>query len=92
MAGRRRRDAEGDQGVGVLLGELLGRVDGPAELLRRLDDVVGRHDEHDRVRVAARAIRAAPRPMHAAVSRPIGSPTIVVGRQVRAAAAGASSR
>ena len=49
----RRRDAEGDQGVGELVGELLGGVDGPAELLDRLDDVVGRHDDDGRVRVLA---------------------------------------
>src|SRR5205823_4557817 len=44
-------DAEGDQGVRVLLGDLGGDVGGAAELLHRLDDVVGGGDQHDRVGV-----------------------------------------
>ena len=37
----------------MFLGHLRGHVDGPAELLDRLDDVVGRHHQHDRGRVLA---------------------------------------
>ena len=35
----------------MLLGHLLGDVGGPAELLRRLDDMVGGHHDHDRLRI-----------------------------------------
>ena len=57
--GKRRRDAEGDQRRGVLLGHLRGDLDGPAEFLGRLDDVVGRRDEHD---ASGSCGRSGPRP------------------------------
>ncbi len=35
----------------MFVGHLYGDVDGPAEFLHRLDDVIGRHDNHHGVRV-----------------------------------------
>ena len=45
----RRRDAEGDEGGCVFLGHLRGDAGGPLELVHRLDDVIGRRDQHDGV-------------------------------------------
>jgi hypothetical protein len=47
----RRRDAERQEGVRELVGELLGGVDGGVEQGGRLDQVVGRGDDHGRRRV-----------------------------------------
>jgi hypothetical protein len=51
--GRCRTNAERDQGVGKLVGELGGGVDGPTELLHRFDRMVGRHDDDGRLGVLA---------------------------------------
>ena len=57
----------------MLLDHLPGGMDGPAKLLHRLDDVIGRRHQHGRVRVVPGDQGRADR--HTGdVSRPHGSP------------------